>query len=222
MSISFRFGRETSRPRTKTENKKLLTRPGHRRHPARLCGPPRRRLVAHRLDRLGPRPHKGNPFLLAAARKRRVFRKKPVSRMDHVDTVGLGDRYNPFDIEVGLIDVVFEKRGEGERNEGAKVTERIFSRVYGKKPNGVFFFHFPPRCFLSKTMRIKKSIQTHRDGRGRGLAHLIRLVGLIPVRLQSVCPRVDRRRRQTQLRAGPESAHGDLTSVCAHDLLERR
>ena len=61
---------------------------------------------------------------------------------------------------------------------------------------------------------------THRDGRGRGLPDLVRLVRLVPVRLQPVSPRVDRRRRQAELGAGAEGADGDLAAVGAHDLPE--
>lgn len=101
----------------KMKGGKTLTRPGHRRHPARLRGPPRRRLFPHRLDGLGPRPDESDPFLLAPARKRRALREEAVPRVDDVDAVGLGARDDPFDVEVGLVLVLWEKGQRVEREE---------------------------------------------------------------------------------------------------------
>ena len=79
-----------------------LTCPGHRGDPARLRGPPRRRLVPHGLYRLRPRPDEGDPLLLAAPRERRVLGEEAVAGVDDVDAVGLGDGDDALDVEVGL------------------------------------------------------------------------------------------------------------------------
>src|SRR2546426_9020893 len=59
-------------------------------------------LIAQQLQQFRWRAHKGDPRASTGSSKGRALSQKPVSRMNGVDLLFLGQGYNPLDIEIGL------------------------------------------------------------------------------------------------------------------------
>ena len=59
-----------------------------------------RNLVSHQLEQLGARPDESNARFGASARESRVLRQESIARMNQVDALFLGQRDDPFHIEV--------------------------------------------------------------------------------------------------------------------------
>src|SRR5262249_6382017 len=76
--------------------------PWHTRDTGRFCEPPRRRLIAEKLQQFGAGADEGNSRPFAGTRQRRIFGEESVAGMNRVDLLLFRQRYDAFDIEVGL------------------------------------------------------------------------------------------------------------------------